>query len=130
MNYFTPVQINQLPPANSVSSGDYVAVDQSNGNGTYTTRKATLSQITAILASPPIGYVTMVQLKLAMVTQANILTVANAVPAAVENPINIYWNSNAFTQVGDTMSSFIQSTLSYTNTQMMALYALASSEPQ
>lgn len=126
--YLTPVQINQLPLASSVSAGDYVAIDQSNGNGTYTTRKTTVASLGPIIFAPPIGYVSMVQLKLALSSQMTLTTVENAVPAALENPINIRWNSNALTIIGDTISNFVQSTLSYTNTQMMALYALAATE--
>ena len=36
-------RITQLPVAVSLDGTEYVAVDQSNGDGTYTTRRATTS---------------------------------------------------------------------------------------
>ena len=42
-------EINQLPLATAVSAqNDFVAVDHSNGDGTYTTKKAVLSQVAGL----------------------------------------------------------------------------------
>lgn len=49
-----PESISQLPGAQSVTLTDLAVLDQNNGNGTWTTRSATLQQIsTLVLSSIP-----------------------------------------------------------------------------
>lgn len=46
-----PEQISQLPGAISVTVTDLTVLDQNNGNGTWTTRSATLQQIATLVIS-------------------------------------------------------------------------------
>lgn len=74
-------------------------------------------------------FVTMKQLRLALASQSNLVTVDEAVPASVENTTNIYWNHGNTSNIGDPLWTFINSTLGQTVAQTNALYALALTFP-
>jgi hypothetical protein len=83
----------------------------------------------AALGLTPVTTVTMKQLRLAMQSQANLLTYDEQVSSAVENTINIYWNHGATTFNGDPLSADIASKLALTAGQLATLYALAGTFP-
>lgn len=49
--YAASTTIANLPPATSLSGSEYVAIDQSTGGGNYTTRRAAVSQMVALVGS-------------------------------------------------------------------------------
>lgn len=72
--------------------------------------------------------VTVKQIKSALASQLS--TVAydifyQSISADVTDPVNIVFNTAGLCWVGDPLYNFIQSNLSYTNVQMVALFNLA-----
>ncbi len=71
--------------------------------------------------------VTVYQMKcaLAALGGGQIYTVQNAISADIADAVNIEWTSGNVVTMGDPLAASIQSSLSYNDAQMTALFALA-----
>lgn len=90
-----PEQISQLPLAAQVALTDLAVLDQNNGNGTWTTRSATLQQISTLVQTPVVYLPSVTVINTSSVVTittayANFLLQGNGV-----NPVSLFPSATA-----------------------------------
>lgn len=126
------ITFSQLPPATGLTGAEIFAVSQLLGIPVQETSVGvTLNQIKAFLGGGSTStVVSMRQLFAAMVVQGVYLIAQAAVPADPTNATNIAWNSAYIMTIADPfVVGFLEPTLSFSGTQMAALFALAMTQP-
>ena len=113
------IQIPNLPAAIAVTGVELIEIVQAGVSS-----RASLSQI-AMLAAPTAGSASQKQIRAwaaATGFPPYIYTIDNACPADIANTINIEWLHGNTMAVGDALYLFIQATLGFTSSQMLAAY--------
>ena len=127
--------IDALPQAVMIADQDLLVLNQYQANGTYVTLKMTTTQLASFILNiigiitPQPGFVSLRQFRTALAEQSELVTVDQAVSADITNAVNIQWNSGSLVVPDDDLASFVQTTLSYSDAQMTALFALAATMP-
>ena len=89
---------------------------------------ATTDQISGGPIVPNYGVVSVSQFKKALNNKGLMVTVDDAISANVTSDINVQWRNGLTFQSGDTLYTFVKSTLGYTDAQMTTLLQYAATQ--
>lgn len=120
---------SQLPVAISVNFTDLMALSHDNGDGSYTSVRATISDILSLI--PTLANVRLGQFKraLATINASYPIEIAASLSADPGDTNNIAWTSDPFVFVSGPLYNYVQTYLGYTTSQMNVLMALAFTQP-
>lgn len=124
------VTIPDLPPTISIAGNEPMECVQSGVSKQVTTGQIALLALSLIKGGTSTGIIcSNRQMRSALSAGGNLVTVDNAAPADINNAITIEWRNGNLIVYQDSVSNFIQSTLSYSSAQMLALFAQALTYP-
>ena len=107
----------------------FAGVDPANITLTFNALVNDINSALTALGANNAGFVTMKQLRRALVSQGQMVAMSGAIPGDVTNTNNIAWTSGGQIAVGDSLYNFIAATLGYTAAQMSTLFSLALTFP-
>lgn len=108
------VRITDLPPGANPNGSELIEAVQ---NGVSV--QLTLAQVQGD------NFITSFQFKSALANAGVLFTVFEALPGNITNSVNISYTSSPFIPFGGILANFVQSTLGWSTSQMIALFAAA-----
>lgn len=124
------VQIPNLPMAIAINGSEQLECVQNGVSVRITTGQIALFAAALFIAKQSGSAVcSNRQMRSALNAAGQLVTIDGAVSADITNTVTIEWRNGSVIVNGDAVASFIQTTLGYTNVQMLALFASALTFP-
>ena len=124
------IQIPNLPMAVAINGSEQLEAVQNGVSVRITTGQIALFAVTLFLGQQSTSAsCSNRQMREALNAAGALVTIDGAVSADITNNVTIEWRNGSIIVNGDAVASFIQTTLGYTNMQMLALFASAITFP-